>query len=184
MFPAASTEVTVSVSGVVALPPNTTASVPYVAGPAAAVSPCKALIVADEVTVVVDVVPTALLPPVKAWAEIEIVFTTPPVVLALKPETKFSVLCVPLRTLRPLNEAPLTASVSCWLSEASEVLTSPISAPGFCASVSALAIELSVVMTELIAEVAVASTDCPSDNASLEAVTMPLSLLSCAAIDQ
>ena len=59
-----------------------------------------------------------------------------------------------------------------------------ISAPGFWACVSAVAIELSVVMTELIAEVAVASTDWPSDSASLEAVTMPLSALSWAAIDQ
>ena len=33
---------------------------------------------------------------------------------------------------KPLNEAPLTASVSCWPSEASEVLMSPIWAPGFC----------------------------------------------------
>jgi hypothetical protein len=50
----------------------------------------------------------------------------------------------------PLNDAPLTASVSCWPSEASEVLILPISAPGSVAWVSAVAIELMVVMTELI----------------------------------
>ena len=61
---------------------------------------------------------------------------------------------------------------------------SPMFAPGFCACVSAVAIELRVVMTELIAELAVARTDCPSDSALLAAVTMPLSLLSCVAIDQ
>ena len=45
-------------------------------------------------------------------------------------------------------------------------------------------IELMVVMTELIAELAVARSDCPCDRASLEAYTTPLSELSWAAIDQ
>ena len=39
-------------------------------------------------------------------------------------------------------------------------------------------------MTELIAEVAVDRTDCPSDSALSAAVTMPLSALSSVAIDQ
>jgi hypothetical protein len=43
---------------------------------------------------------------------------------------------------------------------------------------------LIVVMTELIAELAVARTDCPCDSASLEADTTPLSEVSWAAIDQ
>ena len=47
-----------------------------------------------------------------------------------------------------------------------------------------LAIEFSVVMTELSAEVAVPSTDWPSDSALCDAVTTPLSELSCWAIDQ
>ncbi len=59
-----------------------------------------------------------------------------------------------------------------------------ISAPGSVAWVSAVEIELMVVMTELIAELAVASSDCPCDRASLEAVTTPLSAVSWAAIDQ
>ena len=111
-------------------------------------------------------------------------FTEPPVALALKPATKFNVFCEPFRTFKPLNEAPLTASVSCLPSEAIEVLMSPICAPGFCACVSAVAIEFSVVITELIADVAVDRTDCPSDSALLVAVTMPLSTLSWVAIDQ
>ena len=49
------------------------------------------------------------------------VLIVPPVAVALKPATKLrlavpSVLVVvtePLRTLRPLNDAPLTASVNC-----------------------------------------------------------------------
>ena len=60
----------------------------------------------------------------------------------------------------------------------------PSSAPGSVAWVSAVWIELMVVMTELIAELAVASRDCPWDRASLEACTTPLSALSWAAIDQ
>jgi hypothetical protein len=55
---------------------------------------------------------------------------------------------------------------------------------GVCASVSAVAIEFSVVMTELIAELAVDSIDWPSVNAVLAAVTTPLSWLSWAATDQ
>ena len=39
-------------------------------------------------------------------------------------------------------------------------------------------------MTELIAELAVARTDCPCESASLEADTTPLSAVSWAAIDQ
>ena len=130
MLPAAWTEVTVSCSGAVALPENWTWSVPKVAAAVWLVSPCKALIVAEEVTDVVDIAPTVSLPPVRAWAWKEMVFSEPPVELALNPETKFIVVWVPFRMFRPLNEAPLTASVSCWLSEASEVLMSPIAAPG------------------------------------------------------
>ena len=58
-----------------------------------------------------------------------------------------------------MNEAPVTASVSCWPSDASVVLMLPMSAPGLVAWVSADWIELIVVMTELIAEVAVSRTD-------------------------
>ena len=66
---------------------------------------------------------------------------------------------LPFRTFKPLNEAALTASVSCWPSEASEVLMLPMLAPGSVACVSAVWIELMVVMTELIAELAVARSD-------------------------
>ena len=55
---------------------------------------------------------------------------------------------------------------------------SPIWAFGSVAWVSAVLIELMVVMTELIAELAVARTDCPCDRASFEACTTLLSLLS------
>ena len=51
----------------------------------------------------------------------------------------------------------------------------PMLALGFCAWVSAVAIEFSVVMTELIAELAVDSIDWPVVSAVLAAVTMPLS---------
>jgi hypothetical protein len=102
----------------------------------------------DWLVVDVDVPP--VVKPYSAWAVKAIVFTVPPVAVALKPETKLSAVRLPLRTFMPLNDAPLTASVSCWPSEASEVLILPISAPGSVAWVSAVAIELMVVMTELI----------------------------------
>ena len=102
----------------------------------------------------------------------------PPVALALKPATKLRDVTLPFRTFRPLNEAAFTASVSCLPSEASDVLMLPIWAPGSVACVSAVVIELMVVMTELIAELAVARSDCPCDRASLEADTTPLSELS------
>ncbi len=38
------------------------------------------------------------------------VFTVPPVALALKPATKLNVFWEPFRTFRPLNDAALTAS--------------------------------------------------------------------------
>ena len=108
----------------------------------------------------------------------------PPVAVALKPETKLRDATLPFRTFKPLNEAAVTASVSCLPSEASDVLILPICAPGSVACVSAVSIELMVVMTELIAELAVARSDCPCDSASLEADTTPLSAVSWAAIDQ
>src|ERR1700733_14735129 len=54
----------------------------------------------------------------------------------------------------------------------------PMLGPGSVACVSAVLIELIVVMTELIAELAVARTDCPCESASLEADTTPLSAVS------
>ena len=110
--------------------------------------------------------------------------TDPPVALALKPETKLIAVWLPFSTLRPLNDAPLTASVSCEPSDASAVLTFEMTAPGFCASVNWVAMAFSVVMTESIADVAVDRTDWPSESALCEAVTMPLSEPSCWAIDQ
>ncbi|WP_423962004.1 hypothetical protein, partial [Bradyrhizobium sp.] len=56
--------------------------------------------------------------PYSAWVVKAMVFTVPPVAVALKPETKLREVRLPLRTFVPLNEAPLTASVSCWPSEA------------------------------------------------------------------
>ena len=57
-------------------------------------------------------------------------------------------------------------------------------APGFCAWVSVVAIEFSVVLTESRADEAVARTDCPTERASFDAFTTPLSAVSCAAIAQ
>ena len=84
----------------------------------------------------------------------------------------------------PLNDEPVTESVSCWPSEASVVLMSASAAPGLVASVNAFWIELIVVMIELIAVLAVSSTAWLCDSAEFEAVTMPLSELSWVAIDQ
>jgi hypothetical protein len=132
--------------------------------------------------VTVDVVPAA---PVSAWAVKLIVLTEPPEAVALKPETKFrAAVNEPLRTLSPLNEAPLTASVSCWPSEASVVLMLLMSAPGWAASVSAVWIEPIVVTTELSADEAVSRTDWLCVRAEFAAVTTPLSELSWVAIDQ
>ena len=97
--------------------------------------------------------------PYSAWVVKAMVLIVPPVALALKPATKLSEVTLPFRTFKPLKEAALTASVSCWPSDASEVLMLPICAPGSVACVSAVWIELMVVMTELIAELAVARID-------------------------
>ena len=90
----------------------------------------------------------------------------------------------PSSTLVPLNEAPVTASVSSWPSEASVVLMSPSAAPGLVASVSADWIWLIVVMIDWIAVLPVSSTAWLCESAELDAVTMPLSALSWVAIDQ
>ena len=65
---------------------------------------------------------------------------------------------LPLRTFVPLKDAPAMASFNCAESDASEMLILLMSAPGFVASVIAVLIELIVVMTELIADVAVSKT--------------------------
>ena len=91
---------------------------------------------------------------------------------------------LPLRTFVPLKEAPLIASVNCAESDASVVLMLVMSAPGLVASVIAVWIELIVVMTELIAEVAVSKTAWLCARAEFAAVTMPLSEFSCCPIDQ
>src|SRR5277367_4876294 len=127
--------------------------------------------------------------PVSAWVWKLIVLTVPPVALASKPDTKLSgaanvVVMLPLRTFVPLKDAPLTASVNCAESDANVVLIFAMSAPGLAASVMAVWIELIVVMTELIAEVAVSKTAWLWARAEFAEVTMPLSELSCWPIDQ
>src|ERR1700730_973548 len=96
------------------------------------------------------------------------VLMLPPVALAWKPDRKLRDATLPFRTFKPLNEAAFTASVSCLPSAASDVLMVPMLAPGSVACVSAVWVELMVVMTELIAELAVARRDCPCDRASLD----------------
>ena len=63
----------------------------------------KLAIVAVSVTddCVVVVVGVVVAPPVSACAAKAIMFSVPPVEVALNPETKLSVLWVPLRTFRP-----------------------------------------------------------------------------------
>ena len=89
-----------------------------------------------------------------------------------------------LRMLRPLNDAPLTVLANWEPSWVSVVSMAVRSAPGLVAWVSALSIWAIVEVTELIAEEAVDSTAWLCERAWLDAVTMPLSELSWAAIDQ
>ena len=124
-------------------------------------------------------------PPESACVVKPIVLMAPPVALASKPDTKFiDAGAVPLRIFVPLKDAPSMASFNCAESDASEMLILLMSAPGFVASVIAVLIELIVVMTELIAEVAVSKTAWLCESAEFVAVTMPLSEVSCCPIDQ
>ena len=90
----------------------------------------------DWLVVDVDVPP--VVNPYSAWVVKAMVLMVPPAAVALKPATKLRDATLPFRTFSPLNEAAVTASVSCLPSEASDVLMSAIWAPGSVACVSAV----------------------------------------------